>query len=255
MPYLDLERGHCFYAGNNNCGGMPVLFCHGSGGGHHHWLYQLQSLEKICNPVAVDLPGHGRSEGKPAESIDQYAAWLYQVIQSLGLKSPLVAGHSMGGAVTLTMGLRYSSSIGGLILLSTGCRLRVLPDLLDSLKAGRIPAQLNDYLYSPDVPEALLRMSRRELENADPSIYYADLNACNNFNVTEKLSSIALPTLIICGSDDRLTPPKYSHFMKDTIPCSSLEIIPGAGHMVMLEQPDKVNRVISRFVMNQNIHR
>ncbi|OPL11081.1 MAG: hypothetical protein AVO34_03010 [Firmicutes bacterium ML8_F2] len=251
MPYLDLAEGRCFYSGNNNRGGMPVLFCHGSGGSHQHWLYQLKDLENICNPVAVDLPGHGRSEGKPAESIDQYATWLYQVSQTLGFKSPLLAGHSMGSAVALTMGLRYSSSVGGLILLGSGCRLRVLPDFLDNLKTGVMPAQMLDYLYGPDAPEVLLRMGRRELENADTAVYYADLNACNNFDATEDLPGIALPTLIICGSEDRLTPPKYSHFMKDKMPRSSLEIIPGAGHMAMLEQPDKVSWVISRFIMDQ----
>lgn len=248
MPYLEIDSIRLFYSGNRNRNGVPVLFCHGSGGGHHHWLYQLKGLAEICNPVAVDLPGHGRSGGKPAENINEYADWLYQISRSLDLEFPLIAGHSMGGAVALTMGLRHRSFIRGLILLGSGCRLRVLPAFLESLQAGQIPAELIDYLYSPNAPEELLRAGKMELEQTDPAVYYADLKACNNFDITENLADISLPTLIICGSEDRLTPPKYSRFMKDKIPHSTLQIIPGAGHMVMLEQPDKVNTVIARFV-------
>jgi len=252
LPYLKIEGIRCFYAGNRSRKGVPVLFCHGSGGSHRHWLYQLKGLADICNPVAVDLPGHGRSGGKPSENISEYADWFYQISRALDLKSPLIAGHSMGGAVALAMGLRYDSSIGGLILLGSGCRLRVLPDFLKNLEEGRAPAEMIDYLYGPDAPEELLEMSRIELEQTDPAVYYADFNACNNFDVTEDLPGINCPTLIICGSEDRLTPPKYSHFMKDKIPCSSMQIIPGAGHMVMLEQPGKVNSAIARFVGEYN---
>jgi len=103
-------------------------------------------------------------------------------------------------------------------------------------------------LYDPDAPGELVKRGRREIENSDPSVYLADLKACDSFDIMECLHRIKAPTLIICGSEDRMTPVKYSRFLDQNIPRSRLEIIDKAGHMVMLEQPEAVNRAIAQFV-------
>jgi pimeloyl-ACP methyl ester carboxylesterase len=94
----------------------------------------------------------------------------------------------------------------------------------------------------------MLEKGREEVLSTDPATYYADLSACNNFDVMDRLHEIQCPCLIICGSDDQLTPPKYSRFMQERLPQSEVVVIEGAGHMVMLEKPDQVNEAITKFI-------
>lgn len=248
MPLLEMEGKKYYYAGDAGRKGIPLLFCHGSGGGHHHWHHQLKNLPPETNPLAVDLPGHGRSEGAPAGDIAANRNWLHRFVKNLGLEPFVAAGHSMGGAIALDYALNYPEQTRGLILVGSGARLRVKPAFLEELKQDRVPQELLDYLYGPDASEQLISLGRREMENTDPAIYRADLTSCDRFDVMEQLGRIAAPTLLICGSEDRLTPVKYSQFLKDKIPVSRLAVIRDAGHMVMLENPEEVNRAIARFI-------
>lgn len=248
MPYLELDGKRAYYAGDVNQKGLPVLFCHGSGGGHHHWLYQLKNLQVALNPLAVDLPGHGRSEGSPADSIAVYRDWLYRLTEILNLGPFVPAGHSMGGAIALSYALQYPDGVRGVILVGSGARLRVLPAFLKTLKEGSIPAALTDYLYGPEAPDELVKRGRKEVESAEASVYYADLSACNNFDIMKELPQINQPALMICGSEDQMTPVKYSLYLEEKLPRGQVSVIEGAGHMVMLEKPDEVNRAIINFI-------
>jgi pimeloyl-ACP methyl ester carboxylesterase len=225
-----------------------VVFCHGSGGRHHHWLYQLKGLKGKINPLAVDLPGHGRSEGEPADEIAVYRDWLHRFAGALGIGPFVAAGHSMGGAIALDYALNYPEDILGLILVGSGARLRVLPAFLEKLQEGVVPAALADFLYCPDAPQELLQKGREEVASTAASVYQADLSACDKFDVTDKLSHISRPVIMICGSEDRLTPVKYSHYLAEKLPSGKVTVIDGAGHMVMLEKPEAVNRAIEAFI-------
>ncbi len=247
MPYLEVDGKSCYYVGNTDRKGVPVLFCHGSGGGHHHWIYQLKNLPPTINPLAVDLPGHGRSEGAPADDIAFYRDWLYRFTNALRIGRFVPAGHSMGGAIALDYALEHPGETLGLILVGSGAKLRVLPSFLEELEQGSIPKALGEYLYAPNAPEELIKRGHREMENTDPLIYLNDLKSCDRFDIRDNLHRISKPTLIICGSEDSLTPVKYSRFLEENLPQSRLEIINGAGHMVMLEKPEAVNRAIINF--------
>lgn len=251
MPYLEIERDRFYYAGNIKQKGVPIIFCHGSGGRHHHWLYQLKGLPETINPIAVDLPGHGRSEGKPADDVAVYAEWLNRFVKTAGLGPFILCGHSLGGAIALTYAIKHQEETLGLILVGTGARLRVLPAFLDALREGTVPPAFTGYLYSPDVSEELMKKGKKEVEDTAASIYYADLSACDKFDIMENLEQVNCPTLIICGSEDRLTPVKYSRYLEERLPHSRAEIIDGAGHMVMLEKPQAVNEAIARFVSEE----
>ncbi len=248
MPYLEIDKKKAYYSGNKNRNGIPLLFCHGSGGGHHHWHYQFKALPPSVNPLAVDLPGHGRSEGAALDCISLYRDWIHRFSRALEIQNFILAGHSMGGAIALAYNLQYPEEVRGLILAGTGARLRVLPAFLEELRQHNVPETMLEYLYAPDAPEELLNLGRREMENTDPAVYLADLTACDNFDIKDNLHQIEVPGLIICGSEDRLTPVKYSQFLKEKLPQSRLEIIDGAGHMVMLEKPETVNRSIAQFI-------
>ena len=150
-----------------------------------------------------------------------YARVAHEIIfRELHLEQPIIAGHSLGGAITLTMALEYAAELSGLILIGTGARLRVRPDILEEARRG-------------------------------PIVTYRDWAACNAFDIMNRLTEIHLPTLIICGADDVYTPVKYSQYMHDRIQGSTLRIIPGAGHEVMQEQPERVNQAIDAWLANQ----
>lgn len=248
MPYINIDGKKVYYAGYSQTEGTPIIFCHGSGGGHHHWLYQLKGLKGKVNPLAVDLPGHGRSEGEPADDIATYRDWLHLFAKALNLSPFVAAGHSMGGAIALDYALNYPEDILGLILVGSGGRLRVLPAFLETLQGGVVPAALADFLYCPDAPQELLQKGREEVASTAASIYHADLSACDKFDVTDKLERINQQVMMICGSEDRLTPVKYSHFLAEKLPSGRVEVIDGAGHMVMIEKPEEVNQVIETFI-------
>lgn len=249
MPHITIDGNSFYYAENGKANGTAMIFCHGSGGGHHHWVYQLKGLKSDrVSLIAVDLPGHGRSGGSPSDSIAEYRDWLYRFAEALNLKSFIIAGHSMGGAIALDYALHYPDQVSGLILVGSGCRLRVLPELLDSLREGQVPGIMVDYLFSPKAEQVLIEKGREEVLNTDASVYFADLSACDKFDVNEELGRIKKPVLLICGSEDRLTPVKYSRYLESNLPSGRFQEIAGAGHMVMLEKPEEVNLAMDAFV-------
>jgi pimeloyl-ACP methyl ester carboxylesterase len=248
LPFINIDDKKVYYAGDSQAEGIPVIFCHGSGGGHHHWLYQLKGLKGNINPLAVDLPGHGRSEGEPADDIAVYREWLHRFTDALGVGPFVAAGHSMGGAIALDYALHYPENTLGLILVGSGARLRVLPAFLETLQEGAVPAELADFLYCPDTPQELLQRGREEVASTAASIYHADLSACDKFDVTDKLPRISRQAMMICGSEDRLTPVKYSHYLAEKLPAGKVAVIEGAGHMVMIEKPEAVNQAIEAFI-------
>lgn len=231
----------------------PLVFIHGSGDTAHVWRSQVDYFGPE-RAFAIDLPGHGpRADTLPAEvSVLDYASEARHIIwHELGLDHPIIAGHSLGGAVALTMGLEYGSDLGGLILIGTGARLRVHPDLLEGARTASDAAtrQLKSLAFAPGHADTMLDdMLAEEPIRPASSILYRDLAACNVFDCMNRLAEISLPTLIICGTEDRLTPIKYSQYLHDHIAGSSLRLISDAGHYVMREQPQQVNQAIEEWL-------
>lgn len=248
MPYLEIEGRRYYYAGDLSRPGLPVIFCHGSGGRHQHWLFQLKGLRETANPLALDLPGHGRSEGEPQKTVEAYSDWVHRFKEAAGISAFVLAGHSLGGAIALAYALRYQEDLKGLVLVGSGARLKVLPAFLEALKKGFVPPNFTDYLYGPNASLALLKSGKKEVLATKPAQYLTDLSACNSFDVMDRLPQILSPSLIICGSKDRLTPVKYSKYLHDNIKNSQLKIVEEAGHMVMVEKPAAVNEAIAGFL-------
>ena len=117
----------------------PLGLIHGSDGSSQRWEFQADQLGD--NAFPIDLPGHGeRVDTLPLEvSVSDYARVTHEIIfQELRLTAPIIAGHSLGGAITLIMGLEYSSDLSGLILIGTGARLRVHPSILEEAKKASV---------------------------------------------------------------------------------------------------------------------
>lgn len=227
----------------------PVVFVHGAGGTHQQWLYQVRDLAQAPT-YALDLPGHGRSEGPGRDSITGYADWLVAFLDVAELEQVVLVGHSMGGGIALDVALRYPDRLAGLGLIATGARLRVAPAILDSMHKSKDAAVrlICGAAFGPEAPEEMARLGRRQMGATPADVLHGDFVACDAFDVMDQLGRIETPTLVLCGTQDRLTPVKYAVNLRDGIPGARLTLVEGAGHMVMIEQPAAVVRALTGFL-------
>ena len=223
---------------------MKLLLIPGSGAGGQNWLFQIQHFP---GSEGISLPGH--PDGKPLSTIPEYVEWLYDYIHKKGYKDVVLGGHSLGGGIALQYALKYGTELKGLILVGTGARLRVLPDTLNTLK-GLIgnDAEWRKYVDLTPIPDQRLEPARQVKIRIGPAILLNDLLACDKFDVMNELQNIKVPTLIIVGTEDIMTPVKYSQFLANKIPGSKLVVIQGATHGVAQEKPTEVNTAIEEFL-------
>jgi pimeloyl-ACP methyl ester carboxylesterase len=199
----------------------------------------------------LDLPGHGGSGPGGEERVSAYAEWVRQGAEALFGKGPFVlAGHSMGGAVALELGLNPPAGLWGLVLVGTGAKLAVTRAIFQMLSENpeAFFQSIDQFAFSSAAPRVLKEEFIRVSRQCAPSVIYNDFLACNQFDIRNRLSEIKLPTLVVCGEEDQLTPVKYSKYLHEAVTGSRLVLIPRAGHMVMSEQPDPFNRALLSFL-------
>lgn len=228
-----------------------ILFIHGAGGGQFTWSYQKGFFKKEFNPIIIELPGHGESGREGEEEIGRYAEHVYAFLKAMGLGKVFLVGHSMGGAIVQTLALAHPEAIEGIVLVATGARLRVFPMILEGIRDHfeQIVQKITQFVYSQKAPPELIERSVYELMKCPPEVLYGDFLACDRFDLMNEVEKIDLPTLVISGNDDELTPVKYSQFLHHRIKRSKLEILPNAGHMVMMESPKSFNEKVREFIM------
>jgi pimeloyl-ACP methyl ester carboxylesterase len=230
--------------------GPPLLFVHGAGGSRLHWPPTVRRLHGV-RTLAVDLPGHGDSPPAQTTAIPALAAGLEAWRRRAGLPSWIVSGHSMGGAIALQMALASPSAVAGLILLGTGPVLPVNPLLLD--QTGRTDTfeaaveRILAWSFAPEASPRLIELARRRMLETGPVQLHRDLMACDAFDVSARLGEIRVPTLVLIGSGDRMAPRRLSQSLVEGIAGARLEVVEGAGHMLMLEKPEEVGGSLLRF--------
>jgi len=225
-----------------------LLMIHGSGGNKDNWRGQFGGLKGI-NVAAIDLPGHGETPGPGMNRVEDYASWLAEFIAA-GPIRPVLMGHSLGGAIAQMLALDNPVLIRGLILVGTGSRLKVLPAILENfLKDPAATFKLIvQFAYDDKADPKFIQRGYEEMVQRPPEVAHGDFSACNDFDVSARLGEIKLLTLMIVGAGDKLTPPKYSEFLAGGIAGSKVIVIPGAGHMVPLEQPQAFNQAVLDFM-------
>ncbi|MGQ9477622.1 MAG: alpha/beta fold hydrolase [Candidatus Bipolaricaulia bacterium] len=248
MPTIELDGGKIYFSLSGR-GAQDVLLVHGSGGDHTIWSYQVKGLREAFSVAALDLNGHGRSTLREGDGLATYTEDVLSVLERLSSQAFLV-GHSLGGAIALNVALHHPDRIGGLGLIGTGARLRVLPELLELVQRDFEAAVelILSWAFMGKPEPALLAKARGQMRQNGQKLLLRDLLTCNSFDVMDKLGQLDLPTLIICGREDRLTPLKYSEYLRDHIPNASLRVIDGAGHMVLLERPEQLNQALQEFL-------
>lgn len=225
------------------------VFIHGAGGNSLLWKRTLNFLTGEGTASAVNLPGHPSGE-ITCKTVADYAEAVHSYIAEKGIQKPAVCGHSMGGAIALTLALDHPEDMGSLILVDTGAKLGVSPELIDGLRGQ--PLRAIEKMITPWSFHSLsleaAREGRAALSVSNLPVFLNDYLACDGFDVRGRLPEIVTRTLIICGESDRMTFPKGSHFMKASIPNSSLFFIRDAGHMVPLEKPQLCAQLIQAFL-------
>lgn len=246
---MDFNDKQVFYEHNNNNSKTALIFIHGSGGDASTWNNQLKMINSY-SIIALDLPSHGKSDRFEKLSLKLYVDVLKNLIDSMDYERIIVCGHSLGGAVIQSYYFQYPEDLEALILMSTGAKLRVSPAILESLKKDyeEYLKFLNNVAFSKNTTNSIIEEYRNHSSLIGAEVTYQDFKICDHFNLFEKTHLIKIPCLIICGTDDKLTPIKYSQYFHDKIANSKMSIIENAGHMVMLEKFEEVNDSIIKFV-------
>ncbi len=251
MPYTQVADVKLYYTDHRKPESTypPVIMVHGAGGTHLDWPILLRRLPQ-SNAIALDLPGHGKSAPPGQHSIPAYADGVIGLMDALALPQAVIAGHSMGGGIAQTIALEYPERVRGLILLGTGAKLRVHPDILARVRDhhAEIADLLKTWIWADDAPSALRDAGYAQLMNTPPQVIYGDYLACDNFDIRDRLSEISAPTLVIGGTADKMTPLKFSQYLADNIPHAALFTVEGGGHMMALEQPQTVTDAIAAWL-------
>ena len=233
----------------------PILFIHGSGGNSGVWQKLMGELSGEHTCLAVDLPGHGESGGEGRGTIREYTLFIRDFLDGLGIGKVVLGGHSMGGGIVQDFSLQYPAKAGALLLIGTGARLRVMPEILDLMRktaSGEIPAKFEPWGFAQNAAPEVIAEGEQEWAKTGSRARYHDFLACDQFDIMGELEKIRHPALIVCGKEDRLTPVKYSEFLQKKMAGSRMAVIEGAGHMVMLEAPKQLAREITEFLASIN---
>jgi pimeloyl-ACP methyl ester carboxylesterase len=240
--------------------GDPVLLVHGFPFSSAMWVPVAERLARSgFRALAPDLRGFGGSAGEPASGVTTYADDLVGVLDGLGARGAVPwVGFSMGGYVALEAWRRHAPRIGALALVDT----RATPDD-DEARAGRLATAAKvakdgsvvvadamlPKLFAPAAPEALRRATHAAMAAAPSAGVAAALHAmASRADSTATLPTIRVPTLVLVGKDDAITPVRDAEAMASAVAGATLVVVEGAGHLAPLEQPDAVAEHLVRWL-------
>lgn len=247
---LDGKRVFAATGGRGRNDAAPVVvLLHGAGMDHTVFALQARALAHHGRSVlALDLPGHGRSAGPALDSIEALADWVLRAAGACGAERWRIAGHSMGALIALEAAARGGARVEAAALIGFAPEMRVHPDLLAAARAGTHAAVelMTSWSFgaqgqlganrSPGLwlPGAALRL----LERADPQSLAADLAACDAYRgAAAAAAKLRCPVLLLLGGEDRMTPAARGQAFAGGIAGAAVTVLPGAGHMMMIEDP------------------
>jgi pimeloyl-ACP methyl ester carboxylesterase len=228
----------------------PVVLIHGAGGSSVVWMNVVKRLAPRRRALALDLPGHGQSDPWHAGSIDLYRDAVGTVCAELGVTKAILVGHSMGGAIALRCALAWPERVAALVLVCSGARMKVAPAVVAALadpknEVGQWMAQV---AFSPSTPRDLVDQWTAVSFESGRETMLADLRACDGWDLRPDLPKIKTPTLAIGAADDLLLPPKLTLEAARELPNARALVLPHAGHMAHLEQPDAFHAALDPFL-------
>ena len=251
MPFVTVEGNNIHYQSPNPIGqttGKLVILIHGATDNHKVWNPQILSLAREHTPVAVDLPGHGESGGSGSTQVSVYRDFLKGFVDTLGLTEFVLAGHSMGGSISMDYTLRYPG-VKGLILVGSSASWEIPQESIDLWKTDPQAARYRgvEQSFGKNTPRSIIEQHERDGAGISNMVAVGDLEACRAFNIVSEVGQIKVPTLIICGNED-LYAVDGTKVLKEKIAGSSLEWIKGVGHDPSIETPDVTNQMMADFL-------
>jgi pimeloyl-ACP methyl ester carboxylesterase len=173
-----------------------------------------------------------------------------KLLEGFGIAKPVLIGHSLGAAVCLHFAICHSDAAAAVVPVSGGVRMTVNPAILEGLKQdpAAIIGLAAKFSVAKGNRERLSGLITKNLSRVNPSILHGDFTACDRLDITEAVAGISIPALVVCGAEDKMTPPALSEYLGKHIPGAELAMIAGAGHCVMLENPEAFNTALTDFV-------
>ncbi len=244
-----------------------VVFIHGAQHDHSVWILQSRYLAHHGHAVlAVDLPGHGRSDGPPARTVERMAEQIAAALAPLASPRLLLAGHSMGSLIALEIARHLQARVAGVALLGSAAPMRVSDALLAATRDDPPSAMdmINVWSHSPVIaPFAArpgnpapgfsivwqnLRLMQRIAEVNGADVLPTDFAACNAYDgALDAARALQCPALFVLGSRDQMTPPKAAQSLIDACAEPHVVTLPATGHAMMAENPDGVRRALASF--------
>ncbi|QIL01838.1 alpha/beta fold hydrolase [Sphingomonas sinipercae] len=235
-------------------GETPIVFLHGVGSDKSVWHPQLDHFGRERLAIAFDYPGYGESGlATPGTSRDDYAAAIIEALRQLDVKRAHICGLSLGGVIAVALHSAAPQLCASLILADT---FAVHPDgcgIYERSVAGsadmRAFAEARvDFLLAQPADDTVRREVIETMAGIDPAAYVIGAEAVWLADQRQRARAIAVPTLILCGDDDKPTPPDLSRELGALISGSQLAMIAGAGHLTNLERPVEFNRLVGDFI-------
>lgn len=267
MTYCSLDTGRVHVSHNGIVTSGPhLVLIHGAGGEARCWpgtWRHAQAASKSVglaistNPArivnhsiyAVDLPGHGRSDGPAIDTISALADVIEALIAKLDLNQVVLVGHSMGGAIALAVAQRANPRVAGQVIIASAAKIGVTDDILTGLKTDF--EKTVDFIVKFSFDRAsgpfFPRKAREYTLAAGPETTHADFLACSTFDMRGELGAIKLPTLVIASENDRMIPLKHSASLADALPNAKLETFTACGHYPHLDRTTLVEKPIAAF--------
>ena len=245
--------------------GMAVVFLHGYPLNRNIWAPQIDALQTRFRVIAPDLRGFGESEVTSGPStMDVLADDVHALLQQLGVRSAVVAGHSMGGYVALAFARRYPELLRGLVLVNTRAGAdspegkanrqagaeRARREGAAAIAEDMLPKLLAPATFSS--APAFVESMRQMMTNTSPeAMANAQLGMAAREDARDVLESLFLPLMVVTGADDKLIPPSESTAMAEIVPGARLIMLPNAGHLVSLEAAEPFNAALLEFLTVQ----
>jgi len=275
VPFVQVENGRLYYTVKGS--GRPLVLLHSAWATNEWWRWQIPALSRNYRTYAPDVRGHGQSTPlERAHSVEGFSKDLEIYLKKLGLETPVLVGWSLGGIISLQYCLDHAANIKALVLIATQghknprlklrfilhflqAQLSLLMDFTQPRKYDRSIRKFPSYngellerqvrnMLSPDTPGDVLDWIIADITKNPRQNYFEIIRSVWNWDAGHKLKHIKVPTLILVGDRDTLTPPRVSHLLHANIPHSRLVIVEGASHYLTLEHPQRVNTEILNFL-------
>ncbi|MEH7306973.1 alpha/beta fold hydrolase [Neobacillus drentensis] len=263
MPFLKVEDLQIHYEIEGE--GPPLIILHGMGNNSQSWKKQLQNLSKLNTVIAWDAPGYGKSSDPKVElkEFKQFADVLKGFIEKLNYKCVTLLGHSMGSAIALDFCYRFPEMVDALIISDATrgaaalskeeneLRLKNRLNNIETMEPKELAQLRVKELLSPQPDPEIKKEAERIYSQIRPMGFRSVAYSLYSLNQREILSSISVPTLVICGELDRVTPVSESRIFHEAIKDSKFVTIPGTGHLCYQEDPTSFNGIVQDFLTRE----